>query len=185
MTPPRLAGEMKARVRRSAGAPKELRHVSRRALLLIPLVAAGCSTRYIGDTQIEDTDENREVLRVVEQYRRAVEDRDVQRILDLTSDKFFEDPGTPHDPKDDYDKAGLKARLDESFAKVKDQHLELAARKLALDEELRTAVVDYVYDHRYRLQLAGSGEGEWRKDTDVNRVALVREGEQWKIVSGI
>lgn len=161
----------------------------KRLTVLVALLAAAsaCTTKFIGDTQIEDTDENREVLRVVEQYRRAMEDEDLGRVLELTSDSFFEDPGTPHDPKDDYDKAGLKKRLEEAFASTVEQRLEMNVRRLELDEEARKAKVDYLFDHRFRLKLAaeGAGDGEWHRKSDVSRAQLVREGESWKIVSGI
>src|SRR5690625_4353707 len=67
------------------------------AVFAVALLTVGCTTRYIGNTLIEDTETNRDILLVLEKYRKAVEDRDIQRILDLTSDEFFEDPGTPSD----------------------------------------------------------------------------------------
>lgn len=152
-------------------------------LALALLTFAGCTTRYIGNTQVEDTDENRAVLRVIEQYRRAVEDRDVQRILDLTSDNFFEDPGTPGDPSDDYDKRGLRKKLEASFAKVEDQHLRIDVRKLTEQEEEGRVAVEYRFDFRYKLALP-SAEG-WREHMDVNRVVLVEEGGAWRFLSGL
>jgi hypothetical protein len=150
---------------------------------LVALFASACTTRYIGNTRIEDTEENRELVRVVEQYRRAVEDRDIQRILDMTSDRYFEDPGTPHDPTDDYDKAGLKQRLEAAFARVKEQRLAIDVRRIQLNEDENEALVDYRFDFRYRLDLP-SGD-EWREQTDLNRLELRREGEDWKIISGL
>ena len=162
-------------------------------LLPVALLAAGCSTKYIGETQIEDTKANREVLRVLEQYRRAVEDRDVQQILAMTSDRFFEDPGTPHEPRDDYDKAGLAKRLEDAFAHVRDQYLQISARKLerkeAVDRETgkkqEAVSLDYFFDYRFRLVLPGGGPEDWRKEMDVNRVRLVREGDTWRFLSGL
>ena len=157
---------------------------SPRSLLmgLLLFTAAGCTTRYIGNTQIEDTEENRAVLTVIEQYRRAVEDRDVQRILDLTSDDFFEDPGTPGNPSDDYDKRGLRAKLEESFSKVGAQPLRIELLKLHELEDSRVPV-GYRFNFRYKLALP-SAEG-WREFMDVNRVVLVKEGENWRFLSGL
>lgn len=150
--------------------------------LALLAVSVGCSTRYIGNTQVEDTEENRAILLVVEQYRRAVEDRDVQRILDLTSDSFFEDPGTPGDPSDDYDKRGLRQKLEESFSKVEDQRLRIDVRKLHELDRGRVAV-EYRFDYRYKLALPSAPE--WREFVDVNRVVLVNEGGNWRFVSGL
>jgi hypothetical protein len=156
-----------------------------RTWIWIPMLAllSACGTKYIPTTQIEDTEENRQLLRVVEQYRRAVEDKDVARILELTSDSFFEDPGTPGDPSDDYDKAGLKVRLEEAFAKLRDQKLDISVRKLHWIDDEKEAQVEYAFDYRYQLDMAGAGE--WRADRDLNQVTLRREGDTWRIVSGI
>lgn len=154
---------------------------------LLPLAAlmvlSSCTTRYIGNTRIKDTEENRAILRVIEQYRRAVEDRDAQRILDLTSANFFEDPGTPNHPSDDYDKAGLRRKLDASFAAVQDQRLRIDVRKLEIDPKANRASVEYSYDLRYRLNLPSAEE--WREAQDLNRVLLRREDGDWKFVSGL
>src|SRR5690606_29185326 len=151
--------------------------------LAVLVASVGCTTRYIGNTQVEDTEENRAILLVIEQYRRAVEDRDVQKILDLTSENFFEDPGTPGDPSDDYDKRGLRKKLEEAFSQVEDQRLRIDVRKLNhLDD--RRAAVEYRFDFRYQLNLP-SAEG-WREFMDVNRVVLVEEGDgKWRFLSGL
>ncbi|MFO7157008.1 MAG: nuclear transport factor 2 family protein [Pseudomonadota bacterium] len=150
--------------------------------LAVLVASVGCTTRYIGNTQVEDTEENRAILLVIEQYRRAVEDRDIQRILDLTSEDFFEDPGTPGDPSDDYDKRGLRQKLEESFSRIADQRLRIDVRKLHQLDRDRVAV-EYRFDYRYKLALPSAPE--WREFIDVNRVVLVREGEQWRFLSGL
>lgn len=158
----------------------------KRTALLLPLAAlllTACTTKYIGNTRIEDTKENRELLVVVDQYRRAVEDRDIQRILDMTSDGFFEDPGTPYDPTDDYDKAELAQRLEQAFGKVTDQRLQIDVRKVDIDERQARANVDYRFDYRYRLDLPNANQ--WREQTDLNRLSFVKEGQNWKIISGL
>jgi ketosteroid isomerase-like protein len=158
----------------------------RNPISLIPLVLlllAGCTTRYIGNTKVEDTAENRAILLVIEQYRRAVEDRDIQRILELTSDDFFEDPGTPGDPSDDYDKRGLRERLEASFSKVEDQRLRIDVRRLQKREN-GTVAVEYRFDFRYKLALPGANE--WRETMDLNRVVLGQsEDGSWKFLSGL
>ncbi len=159
--------------------------MKRPVLLLIAalLGASACSTRYIGNTRIEDTDENRAVLRVVEQYRRAVEDRDVERVLSLTSDRYFEDPGTPHIPADDYDKAGLREKLESSFAKVQEHRLAIDVRRLKMNDDEDEVAVDYRFDYRYRLDMARAEQ--WREQNDLNRLELRLEDGEWKIVSGL
>lgn len=159
--------------------------MKRLVLLSFAMVLAlgACTTRYIGNTKIEDTEQNREILRVIEQYRRAVDDRDAPRILELTSASFFEDPGTPNDPSDDYDKAGLRRKLEEVFSTVEDQRLRIDVLKLEMNKEKDRAFVEYRYDLRYRLNLPNARE--WREAKDLNRVELRREDGQWRFVSGL
>ncbi len=156
-------------------------------IALLPLAAllvlSACTTRYIANTRIEDTSENRAILTVIEQYRRAVDDRDVERILELTTDDFFEDPGTPNDASDDYDKAGLRARLESSFAKVQDQRLRIDVRKIHVSDDGKTAHVEYRFDFRYRLNLPNANE--WREANDLNRVSLRRVDDSWKFTAGL
>jgi hypothetical protein len=155
----------------------------KRSWIPLAVLLSACGTKYIPSTQIEDTEENRQLLRVVEQYRRAVEDKDVDRILELTSDSFFEDPGTPGDPSDDYDKAGLKTRLQENFAKLADQKLDLSVRKVHYNEQETEATVEYSFDYRYQLTMPGGND--WRADRDLEQVTLRREKGTWRIVRGI
>lgn len=158
--------------------------MKRLALPLLALLAVtSCTTKYIGNTRIEDTSENRDILRVIEQYRRAMDDKDVQRILELCADDFFEDPGTPGDPSDDYDKIGLRTRLEETFAKVEEQRLRMDVRKVNVVDDGKRAFVEYRYDLRYRLNLPNASE--WRDATDLSRISLKRQDGTWKITGGI
>ena len=155
--------------------------------LALPLLAllsvSACTTKYIGNSRVEDTAENRDVLRVVEQYRRAMDDKDVQRILELTSDDFFEDPGTPGDPSDDYDKIGLRTRLEATFAKVEEQRLRIDVRRITFADDDKRAFVEYRYDLRYRLNLPNATE--WRDATDLSRLSMKRQDGTWKITGGL
>jgi len=159
--------------------------VNRLALLplAILLVLTACTTRYIGNSMIEDNEENREILHVIEAYRRAVEDRDIQKILDLTSASYFEDPGTPGDPSDDYDKAGLREKLEETFAQIEDLTLRIDPRKVEFSEDRSRVFVEYRYDLRFRMILPSASE--WRETQDLKRVELKREDGTWRFVAGI
>lgn len=158
--------------------------MKRLALPLLALLAVtACTTKYIGNSRVEDTAENRAILQVVEQYRRAMDDKDVQRILELTTDDFFEDPGTPGDPSDDYDKIGLRTRLEATFAKVEEQRLRIDVRKIQIVDDGKRAFVEYRYDLRYRLNLPNASE--WRDATDLSRISMKRQDGDWKITGGI
>jgi hypothetical protein len=157
--------------------------VKRLVVVAFALLAAACTTKYLPGTQIPDTEENRKLLSVIEDYRRAVEDKDIGRIMSLVSDRFYQDPGTPGDPTDDYDKAGLKKRLEQDFARIGDQKLDVTVRKLFEDPDKKTARVQYAFNYRYKLAMPGSQD--WQTDVDLAQVTLDLENGQWKILSGI
>jgi hypothetical protein len=45
----------------------------------------GCSKTFIPNTDVEDSSENKKVISFCEQYRHAVEDKDVGTLLKLAS----------------------------------------------------------------------------------------------------
>ena len=58
-------------------------------LLFLPLLVAvvGCSKSYIPNTDVEDNSDNRKVIAFCEEYRHAVEDKDVGKLLKLAITK--------------------------------------------------------------------------------------------------
>ena len=93
------------------------RNVARRSTRSLFLAAAasallltGCATRYIPNTDVEDTEENRTVVTFCERYRHAVELKDVGELLKLASNEYYEDGGNI-DASDDLDYSGLRDYL--------------------------------------------------------------------------
>jgi hypothetical protein len=60
---------------------------------LIALGLVGCAHDKIPLTNIDDTEENREILQVVQEYHKALESLDADAILQLVSPRYFEDNG--------------------------------------------------------------------------------------------
>lgn len=152
---------------------------------LMLATAAACSTKHIPHTTVEDTEENRSILRVVERYRDALQTRDVDAILSLTSSKYYDNSGTP-DPSDDVNYEGLKEFLQKHFDKLETLQVDFMVHKIAPDEDNENKVyVEYRYVSRYQLKLP-SGEQQWHVDPDVlDRLTLIKEGGDWKILSGL
>ncbi|MBX3217311.1 MAG: hypothetical protein KF850_35095, partial [Labilithrix sp.] len=78
---------------------------------------AGCSKSYIPNTDVEDTGPNRKVIAFCEDYRHAVEDKDVGKLIHMASPRYFEDGGNTN-PEDDIDFDGLKDYLTSTFVKT-------------------------------------------------------------------
>ena len=72
--------------------------------------APGCAARMIPNTDVEDTDDNREVVEFVEEYRHAMEARNPSQILRLVSQAYYDDNGTPT-TEDDMDYGLLQERV--------------------------------------------------------------------------
>jgi hypothetical protein len=149
------------------------------AVLALALVA--CSKTYIPNTDVEDTSDNRKVILFCEKYRHAVEDKDIAQLLKMASPSYFEDGGNTK-PDDDYDYAGLKEYLTTTFLQTTAIRYEIRYRRLSFTETGHV-LVDYTYAAAYRIP--GVKGEEWRHKIADNRLDLVRDGESFKIVSGM
>jgi hypothetical protein len=147
--------------------------------LALPLVA--CTKTFIPNTDVEDTSDNRKVVLFCESYRHAVEDKNVSDLLKMASPSYYEDGGNTK-PEDDYDYAGLKEYLTTTFLKTTSIRYEIRYRRLTFTETGHI-LVDYTYAAAYRIP--GVEAEEWRHKVADNRLDLVRDGESFKIVSGM
>lgn len=157
-----------------------------RTLLVVASLAAvalcGCTVKKIPGTDIDDTSDTRAVLDVVNAYRVAVEHRNVDALIEL-ADESFRDDGGSSGPDDDLDYKTLRTALPARFARIEDLHLDLSVRKVAFDDEAKSARVTYTYTLAFKLpQLSSRAQQE----NDIKQMTLKRVDEKtWKIVSGI
>src|SRR5437868_15239419 len=91
------------------------------------LTFVGCNHDYIPNTQVEDSDFNRQVIAYCEDYRHAVERRNTSLLLKMADPKYYEDGGTV-DTGDDIDLEGLKAYLETEFNKTTQIRYEIFYR---------------------------------------------------------
>ena len=147
----------------------------------LTVLAPGCKTHYIANTTVEDTDHNRAVIEFVEDYRHAVERRNVGQLVKMAHPKYFEDGGNI-DHADDIDHGGLTKHLEERFSLAKDVRYEVRYRRVG-EGRGGTIEVDYTYTASFKLPTA---QGDvWRRVVQDNRILLVPDGESFKIVSGM
>ncbi|HEY6081573.1 MAG TPA: hypothetical protein VIW29_22315 [Polyangiaceae bacterium] len=147
----------------------------------LALSALGCSPQYIPNTDVADNDFNRDVIAFCEDYRHAVEKRNVAMLLKLADRKYYEDGGSV-DTSDDLDFEGLKAYLDLEFSKTRSIRYEIFYRDVTTGRA-NQVFVDYTYSASYKVP---SPQGEvWRRRVADNRLELVRDGEHFRILSGM
>lgn len=157
------------------------RHVALAALALGSVGSLGCTKTMIPNTDVEDTSDNRKVVSFCEEYRHGVEEKNVGLLLKLASQRYFEDGGNAN-AEDDIDFAGLKDYLTTTFMKTQAIRYEVRYRKISTSENSRV-LVDFTYSASFRLP--GVKQEEWRHTVAENRLELVKEGESYKILSGM
>lgn len=141
----------------------------------------GCSKTYIPNTDVEDTSSNRQIITFCENYRHAVEEKDVGKLLMLASPTYFEDGGNTN-PEDDLDYEGLKGYLTSTFVKTQTIRYEIRYRRVTVDDN-KKVFVEYTYSASYRIP--GLQGEEWKHTVADNRLELVPVGESYKITAGM
>lgn len=150
------------------------------ALGLVLGLAPGCAGQLIPNTDVPDTAENREVVDFVEQYRHAVEERNAPAILALVSERYFDDNGTPS-ADDDIDFGSLRDRFERWGSDVMDVRYEMRYRRVTFQPD--RIFVDYTYTGSFKVR---DLEGDrWSRRLADNRIEIVREGDEFRIVSGL
>lgn len=143
-------------------------------------LAAGCNADLIPNTDVPDTAENREAILFVEDYRHAVESRDVGQILQLVSPLFYDDNGTPT-TEDDRDYDSLREELAALADRLLDVRYEMRYRRVTYRPD--RILVDYTHTSSFKV---ATPEGDhWERRLGDNRIELVREDGELKIISGI
>jgi hypothetical protein len=154
--------------------------------LIVPLLlalagpVAGCSTHYIPNTDVVETDENRRLVEFCERYRKAVEQKDIDTLLKLASPDYYEDGGNV-DASDDLDYVGLRSYLEGKFQKASGIRYEIRYRRVLKAHE--SIYVDYTYSASYRIP--GIKNEEWRHRVEDNRLELVPFQDEFRIVAGM
>jgi hypothetical protein len=156
------------------------------ALLLIsfcvftPLLSAGCGPTYLPNTEIEDTEQNREIVSFCERYRHAVEDLNVGLILSLTSPRYFDNSGTPTGD-DDFDRRGLEELIKARFQAVRSMRYEIKYRNLYERDGL--FMIDYTYTMSFEYEVGS--KTKWANKTAENRLEIEKVEGGYLIVAGL
>jgi hypothetical protein len=141
----------------------------------------GCARNYIPNTDVEDSEFNRQVIAFCEDYRRAVERRNSGLLLKLAHPRYYEDGGSV-DTSDDLDFAGLEEYLRSKFQQTKAIRYEIHYRDVSTGRN-QQVFVDYTYSASYKIPTTHGDV--WRRRVADNRLELVRDGETFRILSGM
>jgi len=150
-------------------------------LLVLASLSFGCATTNIPNTDVEDNSDNRKVIQFCEDYRHAVEEKNVGKLLSIASPRYHEDGGNSDD-SDDMDLDGLKQYFMTTFVKTVGIRYEIRYRRVTTTQTNRI-LVDYTYAGSFKI--AGAKGMEWRHTVADNRLELVPDGESFKIIAGM
>ncbi|MGZ3423206.1 MAG: nuclear transport factor 2 family protein [Polyangiales bacterium] len=142
---------------------------------------AGCSKTNIPNTDVEDTSDNRKVISFCEKYRRAVEDRDVDTLISMVSPRYFETGGNAKST-DDMDYNGLRNYLTTKFKQTKAIRYEIRYRRIS-ETENKVVNVDFTYTASFQIP---TEKGDmWHRAVRDNRLTLLRDKDDFKIIGGM
>ena len=150
-------------------------------LLVVATGAGACAhTDYFPGTTILRSEDNLKIIETVEQYRRRMLEHNVDGLLVLASQTYFEDSGTPRSD-DDYGYEGLKQVLSTKLKLVKSLRYEIEYRNITVRGN--RADVEVFLDGSF--ELAAEAGDRYRRLNDYHQFTLEREGESWKFVRGM
>jgi hypothetical protein len=142
---------------------------------------SGCGAHVIPNTDVEDTEHNRSIIQFCEEYRKAVEQRNTARLLQMAHENYYEDGGNV-DSTDDLDYAGLQGYLEKKFRDTKAIRYEIRYRRVGQGRK-DVIFVDYTYSASYKLH---TDMGDvWKRTVADNRIEMIPDGEKFKILAGM
>jgi hypothetical protein len=142
---------------------------------------AGCAPKRIPGTEIDDTDETRAIIAVMDGYRQAFEAKDPERVMSFIAETFEDNAGTGT-PDDDLDYKTLRQALPKQFARAEDLRLEINVKKITLTEDEKGAQAIYYYTTTFRLP---GLKDKPQSEAGLKMMQLKKVGDQWKVTSGI
>lgn len=160
---------------------KSVRLVFTLVILVLVIIAEGCAKKYIPNTTIVDTPFNKRVIKFCEQYRLAVESKNIGKLLMLASPDYFENGGTT-DKSDDFDYSRLADVLKDRFAKIKTIRYDIKYRRISREGKLIN--VDYTWRGSFLVK-GSDGQDYWFRKVEDNRLVLVEYKDTFKILGGM
>ncbi len=149
------------------------------AAVLVALSLTACA-KNLPNTEIRDTPDNRAIIAVIDAYRKAFDTRNVDAVMALVSTAYYDDAGTV-DAADDIDYKALPGVLRDTFSRITQVRIEFGITDIVVNGDKGQA--DLFYDAKYRVTTPRNEIA--KRDTDIQRILLQREGQSWKIISGL
>jgi hypothetical protein len=149
-------------------------------------LALGCGHgRYLPGTNIPATETNRDIVDTIEEYRMRLMEKNVEGLLMLASERYFEDGGTPQ-PNDDYGYAGLATILGGRLQRVQSIRYDIQYKSIKVGVDGRAEVEAFLSG---AFELDGDAGERYRRVSDYHKFVLERSNTggsaKWKFLSGM
>ncbi|HOI10276.1 MAG TPA: nuclear transport factor 2 family protein [Myxococcota bacterium] len=155
----------------------------RPALILVALALAACSPKYLPNTEVPDTNENRAIVDLVERYRVAVEERDVAALREMVSRGYFSNAGTTSDAEDDYGYDQVEQLILPMLKQnIKKVQYGIFVKRVRFESPTR-AVAEF--EHSFRYLYVVDGKDQWQAKVDFASLTFALEDGVWRIVGGL
>jgi hypothetical protein len=137
--------------------------------------------KLIPNTRVPDTTINRELINVVERYRREMERLNAAGVLTLIHPGYDDNGGTP-DAQDDLDYDRIKGLLATKFKNATRVRFRIDYRRV--ETKGREATIDAWIDASFVYKLADAMP-RYQRFADHNRFRLLKEEGRWRFTSGL
>ncbi len=146
------------------------------------LAVSGCQ-KNIPNTTVADTPHNRAVITFMENYRDAVESRDIGALLAMAHPQYLDDNGTPSGD-DDLDYRDLQKKLGRWRERVTDVRYEIKYRSVT--REMDRVLIAYRYSASFRIAYDEEDQ-RWSRRIGENRLVLLYDDIQarYYVLSGM
>ncbi len=157
------------------------------AKIVLALALVGCA-QTIPNTTVEDTADNRSVVSFMESYRKAMEERDVRRLMEMASPQYLDDNGTPSGA-DDIDYDTLRENLALWAQRVDDVRYDISYRRITYAPGDKV-YVEVRYGGSFHISRPATEDEQWSRRLSNHRLILQKlpeaEGEdEFRILSGM
>lgn len=158
------------------------------SVLLVGSLTGCRGEPVIPGTDIPDTEDNRQIISVLERYRTSFVSRDAAAVL-ATAHPTYQDNAGTDDPSDDTTYTELGGQLRRRLSQLDSIRFTIDYLEIQRIED--RAIVRVWVDASYRFKPLLDAYGEVRNQSPYARVMdhsefeLVREGQNWLIVRGL
>jgi hypothetical protein len=152
------------------------------AAFALAALAAACGPGYLDAAKkVPASDQNKQVYEVVKAYHAAVENKDVESLRKMISQRYYENGGTTDDATDDYGYDKCIQRVEMLVKNVKRAQLKIRLVDLQVTGD--EAAVDYQYVGR--ALLSEGNVDAYRTYDSFSRMKLALESGHWMITGGL